>query len=204
MDVVADFEIFSDGVFSWQGYEPDVKCDLTSTALESEGELIFVDPVALTQDALDRLVAGRNPGAILLTNANHQRDSLALRQRLKIPIVAPALAKMEVDADLWIEGAAESPVHGLRAIPLPGAGVGEMAFYRQGREPVLVIGDAVIHLPPEGLRHLPDKYCVDAVQAVASVATLRALPVGAIHFAHGSPIVRNAAVLLRAMIAQPH
>jgi hypothetical protein len=202
MDPVSDFQTLANGLFSWQGYEKDVKCDLTSTALESDGELIFVDPVALTDDALDRLIAGRTSGAILLTNANHQRDSLALQQRLDIPIIASALAMTELNADLWLVGAEESTVRGLRAIPLPGAGVGEMAFYRLGPKPVLVIGDAVIHLPPEGLRHLPEKYCVDAAQAVASVATLGALPVGAIHFAHGAPILRDAAVLLRAMIAR--
>jgi hypothetical protein len=202
MDPLADFKTLPHGVFSWQGYEKDVKCDLTSTALESDGELLFVDPVALTDEALERLIAGRTPGAILLTNANHQRDSLVLRQRLDIPIIASALAKTEVSADLWIEGSEEPTVRGLRAIPLPGAGVGEMAFYRLGPEPVLVIGDAVIHLPPEGLRYLPEKYCMSAAQAVASVATLGGLPVGAIHFAHGEPLLRDAGVSLRAMIAR--
>ncbi|MFY8216835.1 MAG: hypothetical protein ACOVMP_09595, partial [Chthoniobacterales bacterium] len=146
MEPISQVEPIGSRAFTWQGYEPSVKCDLTSTAVEVGGTLVFVDPVALTELALETLLVGRTPSAILLTNANHQRDSLALRDRLSIPIVAPAGAKGEIIADFWIDETESGLVYGLCPIPLPGAGVGEVAYCLESDEPCLIFGDAVINL----------------------------------------------------------
>lgn len=188
MERVSKFESIGPHAFTWQGYDPAVKCDLTSTAIDINGQFVIFDPIALTSSAWTELVAGRNPSAILLTNANHQRDSLAWRDRLGIPIIAPASTSREITADHWIDEDDSLPVAGLQAISLPGAGLGEMAYYQPGTEPRLVIGDAVINLLPEGLRLLPDKYCEDPDRLRASIASLARLPVHTIHFAHGRPI----------------
>ncbi len=200
MAPIDEIEICAHGVFYWQGYEPAVKADLTSTALEVSGELILFDPVDLAAAAWKTLIADRKPGAIFLTNGNHQRDSLVIQKSLAIPIIAPIGAKGEVDADVWIEAGNQTPIHGLTPIPLPGAGPGETAYFRAGEGGgVLVIGDAVINLLPEGLRHLPDKYCENPALAKMSVAGLCDLPVAALCFAHGQPIFEDAQSLLRGL-----
>lgn len=193
-------ELYPHGVFSWQGYEPAVKADLTSTALEVGGELILIDPVCLADSAWKTLITGRKPVAIFLTNGNHQRDSLAIQKSLAIPIIAPVGAKVEVDADIWIEAGNQTQIHGLTPLLLPGAGPGETAYFRPGDDGgVLVIGDAVINLLPEGMRHLPDKYCENPAIAKASVEGLCDLPVAALCFAHGKPVFEDAQSLLRGL-----
>jgi len=201
MEPISQIESAGRHAFTWQGYQSAVKCDLTSTAVEVGGSLVFVDPVALTDLALATLLAGRTPSAILLTNANHQRDSLALRDRLSIPIVAPAAARDEITADFWIDEKDPSLVYGLRPIPLPGAGLGEVAYYLDGDDPTLVFGDAVINLPPEGQRLLPAKYCEDADLLCRSIRTLENLGVQSLHFAHGRPVLHHAAEALSGLVA---
>lgn len=200
MDAIATVESTQPGVYTWQGYDPTVRCDLTSTAVEADGKLVFIDPVALTDTALATLLGDRLPGAILLTNGNHQRDSLAFRHRLNIPIIAPRNAQHELTADIWMDTPSHTGYCGLQSIFLPGAGAGETAFYRRGENPILIFGDAVVHLPPEGLRRLPEKYCEDAKLAKASLSSLAGLPVTALHFAHGRPIIENAFTELQTIL----
>jgi hypothetical protein len=200
MEPISQVEPIGSRAFTWQGYEPAVKCDLTSTAVEVGGTLVFVDPVALTERALETLLVGRAPSAILLTNANHQRDSLALRARLGIPIVAPTAARGEIIADFWIDQTDSVLVYGLRPIPLPGAGLGEVAYHLESDEPCVIFGDAVINLPPEGLRLLPAKYCEDAGLLGKSMKFLANLDVQSLHFAHGRPLIHRAAEALQSLI----
>jgi len=200
MELISQFECVGPHTFTWQGYEPAVKCDLTSTAVDIAGRLVFVDPVGLTDSALAELLNGCTPSAILLTNANHQRDSLALRDRLEIPIIAAEPARAEIIADIWIDLSNPTPVHGLRPIPLPGAGLGEVAYYSAGDEPCLIFGDAAINLPPDGLRLLPEKYCEDAGFLRKSMMALAGLNVQTLHFAHGRPVTHRAAEALRALL----
>jgi hypothetical protein len=200
MELISQFESVGPHTFTWQGYEPAVKCDLTSTAVDSAGRLVFVDPVGLTEAALSELLSVRMPSAILLTNANHQRDSLALRDRLNIPIIAPEPARAEIIADIWIDLSNPTTVHGLRPIPIPGAGLGEVAYYFSGNEPCLIFGDAAINLPPDGLRLLPEKYCEDAGLLSQSMKALANLNVQTLHFAHGRPVSQHAADALQSLV----
>lgn len=188
MTPVADFSEF-DGGFWWQGYEPDVRCDLTSTALVVGQTLLLIDPVALSEEALLRLISGRRPVGIALTNGNHQRDSIDLQERLGIPIFAPEGAEVTFDRSI-----AEVPAvfPAVQVVPLPGAGPCEHAIFLKLPVPVLVFGDAVIHLPPEGLRPLPDKYCEDPQLVPESLRRLSHLDPRTLCFAHGAPITENA------------
>ena len=73
MPVATDFQAVTPSLFAWHAYEPAVKCELSSCALETAGGLIFVDPIELPEPALAKLLSGRKPCAIVLTNGNHTR-----------------------------------------------------------------------------------------------------------------------------------
>jgi len=102
-------------------------------------------------------------------------------------------------ADL-VQGKIETEVTGFEKIPLTGAGEGETSYFHPESK-TLVVGDALINLPPHGLTLLPDKYCTDPVQLRQSVRCLSQLPIERIFFAHGAPIVHNGTSQLSPLIS---
>ena len=91
---------------------------------------------------------------------------------------------------MLVHGKIETEVAGFERIPLTGAGEGETSYFHPESK-TLVVGDALINLPPHGLTLLPDKYCTDPVQLRQSVRRLSQLPIERIFFAHGAPIVHS-------------
>jgi glyoxylase-like metal-dependent hydrolase (beta-lactamase superfamily II) len=198
MKPVPEYSTVRPGLFHWQGYEPEVKCDCSSTAIVTHSGLIFIDPVPLADAPLKDLVAESfsAPAAVVLTSGNHQRESLALAKRFGITVFAPADAWDDIIADQRFRPG--DPVAGMESIALPGFGPGETVFLHEG---ALIFGDALINLEPEGLRLLPEKYRVDSKQALRSLEALRLLNPELLLFAHGNPITSNSAARLVASIS---
>lgn len=200
MKPVPEYSTVRPGLFHWQGYEPAVKCDCSSSAIVTSAGLIFIDPIPLADGAVKDLVAESfsAPAAVVLSSGNHQRESLALAKRLGIPVFAPDQAGDDIIADQRFRSG--DPVAGMKSIALPGFGPGESAFLHEG---VLIFGDALINLEPEGLRLLPEKYREDKKQSLQSLAALRGVKPRALLFAHGNPIIQNAAARLAGCLATP-
>ena len=72
----------------WHAYEPAVKCELSSCAIETADGLLLVDPIELAGPSLARLLQGRTPRAIVLTNGNHTRAAEKFRTALGVKIFA--------------------------------------------------------------------------------------------------------------------
>ena len=199
MQPVPEYSTVRPGLFHWQGYEPEVKCDCSSSALVTEAGLIFIDPIPLGDAALQDLVAESfsAPAAVVLTSGNHQRESLALAKRFGIPIFAPENAGDDILADQRFHSG--DPVAGMKSIALPGFGPGETAFLY---EATLIFGDALINLEPEGLRLLPEKYRESKKQSLRSLEVLQELKPQILLFAHGHPIIQSAASRLAVIIKE--
>jgi glyoxylase-like metal-dependent hydrolase (beta-lactamase superfamily II) len=197
MKPVPEYYTVRPGLFHWQGYDPAVKCDCSSTAIVTSAGLIFIDPIPLADEALTELVGESfsAPAAVVLTSGNHQRESLALAKRFGIPIFAPEDAGDDIVADQRFRSG--DPVAGMKSIALPGFGPGETAFIYEG---ALIFGDALINLEPEGLRPLPEKYREDKKQSLRSLAALKNLKPQALLFAHGNPIVKDASGSLATLL----
>lgn len=193
MKPVPEYSTIRPGLFHWQGYEPAVRCDCSSTALVTDAGLIFIDPIPLKEEALKDLVAESfsAPAAVVLTSGNHQRESLALAKRFGIPVFASEDAGDDIIADQRFRSG--DSVAGMESIALPGFGPGETAFLHEG---ALIFGDALINLEPEGLRLLPEKYLGDKKQSLRSLMVLRKLQPQILLFAHGLPIIQSAAIRL--------
>ncbi len=199
MQPVPEYSTVRPGMFHWQGYEPAVKCDCSSTALVTEAGLIFIDPIPLADAVLQDLAAESfsAPAAVVLTSGNHQRESLALAKRFGIPLFAPEDAGEDIIADQRFRSG--DPVAGMKSIALPGFGPGETAFLYEG---ALIFGDALINLEPEGLRLLPDKYREDKKQSLRSLAALGDLKPEVLLFAHGHPIIQKVATRLAGCLSE--
>lgn len=198
MAIATDFQSITPTLFAWQAYEPAVKCELSSCAIETAGGLIFVDPIELCELALARLLVGRKPAAIVLTNGNHTRAAEKLRARFHIRVFASRdAAGLDVIPDATLADGQRAPGE-MRVLELPGAGPGEIALLGDG---AVCIGDALIHLAPHGLRILPGKYCADAAQLRASLRKLLSCDFQVMTFAHGAPLVGSARTKLEQLLA---
>lgn len=197
MKPVPEYSALRPGLFHWQGYEPAVKCDCSSTAIVTPAGLIFIDPIPLAKGALKDLVAESfsAPAAVVLTSGNHQRESLALAKGFGIPVFAPEDAGDDIIADRRFRSG--DPVAGMESMALPGFGPRETAFLHGG---ALIFGDALINLEPEGLRLLPEKYREDKKRSLRSLGALGDLSPEVLLFAHGNPIAQNACGRLSAVL----
>jgi hypothetical protein len=196
MKPALETQIIRPGLAFWQAYDPAVKTDLCCCAFDAPAGLVFCDPVPLDAVALDGLLAGRLPHAVLLTSANHERNAGAIARRFGIDIWAHSAARGQAPATRWFEDG-ESLFGGVEAVFLDGFAPGESAFWLDG---LLLIGDALVHIAPYGFSILPDKYCMDPGLARESLRKLLRFPVEILTFAHGLPIVSQASRRLAGLV----
>ncbi|MFI0347477.1 MAG: hypothetical protein ACH346_01710 [Chthoniobacterales bacterium] len=186
-------------LFFWSNYDPKVKYECSCSALVTSAGLIFIDPLPLAQETLTQLLskAAVLPAAILLTNANHQRDSLQLAEKLSIPIYAPIETKKEIVATFYFEP--DEKILGLQSFDLSGFGLGETAFLDEEKN-ILILGDAVTNAGSEGLLILPKKYCENSRLAMKSLQKLKKIAPLILLTAHGIPVTTSAAKKLQALL----
>jgi glyoxylase-like metal-dependent hydrolase (beta-lactamase superfamily II) len=195
-----EFQVLSNTLYHWSVYEPAVKCEICCTALRVASGWVVADPVPLADTAWKELLALAPLRAILLTNGNHVRDTLALREQHKVPVVTAAdtrrdITELHPDVTL-LPG---ELLYGIKAIAIPGATAGETAFYSETG--VMILGDAVINTNSEsGLQFLPDKYCADAEQNRVSLRKLLDYDFHTLTFAHGAPVTTRAKDKLSALL----
>ncbi len=188
----------SPGLAVWQAYEPAVKCDLTSVALSVGGQLVLIDPIALSAAGVSELEAVGQPALIVCTNGNHARAADAFRTHYRIPLAAHADAALETSVDLPLADGSRL-LDTIEVCALPGGAPGEIALISP--HGVACVGDALIDLPPDGFRLLPDKYCTDSKVLRESLRKLLRWDFRVLTFAHGWPLVASARERLTALLA---
>jgi glyoxylase-like metal-dependent hydrolase (beta-lactamase superfamily II) len=195
-----EFQALSDTLYHWSVYDPAVKCEIGCAALKVASGWVVIDPVPLAETAWQELLALASLRAILLTNGNHVRDTVVLREHHHVPVVTAAETRRDItelrpDVTL-LPG---ELLYGITAIAIPGATPGETAFY--SNTGVMILGDAVINTNPEaGIEFLPDKYCTDAELNRASLRKLLDCDFHTLTFAHGAPVTTRAKEKLSALL----
>ena len=198
-----EFQALSDTLYHWSVYDPAIKCEVGCTALKLDSGWVVIDPVPLAEAAWKELLAQAALRAILLTNGNHVRDAVSLREKHRVPVVTAAdtrrdITELKPDVTLL----PNELLYGITAVAIPGATPGETAFY--SKTGVMVLGDAVINTnPATGLEFLPDKYCVDAEQNRASLRKLLSFDFHTLMMAHGAPVTTRAKEKLSALLNHP-
>ncbi len=183
------FDRLSPTLSIWHRYDPKVKADLFSTALETADGVYLIDPIADLPDALN----GEAVIGIIVTNDNHARATADFAARLAVPIYARAEARdglENCDVVRLNDGQQIGP--GLVAIALAGAPPGEVALHHNADGGTLIVGDALINMESHGFTFLPAKYCANAKLMRRSLQKLLDYSFERILFAHGTPIVSRA------------
>jgi len=211
-----EVERIAEGLWRWTARHPDWKPgadwdeEVASYYVESEGEVLLVDPLVPGEEAgrerfleaLDRDVRRARPPAIVLTVYWHERSAAELAQRYDGATVwafAPTCDR--------IEATVTNPF--AAGDDLPG---GVQAFEADPEEVVLWIpahravaaGDALLGDNEGGVRLAPDSWFaegVDAQSVRASLAPLRDLPVERILLGHGRPVLADARSKLEAALS---
>lgn len=202
MSSAEEIQIIRPGWAVWSAYDPTVRVELWSTAVQTGAGWVIIDPIPLAAGALEEVLAGGKVAAIAMTNGNHARACEEYRDRLQAPIAAhPAAAKEAgLDVDLWLDPRT-SFAPGVRVVDLPGGGLGEVALvFADG---LCVVGDILVNLPSHPFQLLPAKYCTDARVARLSLLELPKLEGwDALGFAHGEPLTSGAQARLAALLAE--
>lgn len=185
-------------LFYWSVYQPDRRIDFNGVYWRRAVGGVLIDPMPLSEEAASWLRA-QDSGVrwIVVTNADHLRDAVALREAFGARVVAPEAdrSSLEGRVDDWYG----------ETTPLPGdlASVIDVHWLRGGKTPA----EAVLHLPSLGavyfgdavrshesgvLRLLPDAKVADRRQLERDVAALRELPFDAVLLGDGDCLFTGA------------
>jgi hypothetical protein len=191
----------SDSLSLWQAYDPTVKADLFSSAIQTAAGVFLIDPIPLTRSCLEELRMPMGFAAVLVTNGNHARAAMELARQLDVPIFAArsVVAEFGAESAKSISDSGEiSP--GIAAITIAGAASGETAFHFAENGGTMVLGDALINVEPYGFALLPAKYCSNQKQMKRSLRRLLDWRFERLLFAHGTPILVSARERLEALL----
>jgi len=198
LPVASGFEEVLPGVLRWSAFSPHHKVELTSNLVRAGAEWFLFDPIPLDDAARERLLRIAPVSAIVLTNANHERDSAEWRERTGATVFAPRGTLVEIpQAEPLPDG--RVPWRGWELLPLDGGALGETAF-RLCERPLVVFGDAMFHLPEYGLDVLPAKYCLDNGRLREQLRALCAEAFDTALFAHGTPLPHAASQQIAARL----
>ena len=202
MPVAQELDEVAPGLFIWQAYDPAVRADLCSTALETPSGTYLIDPIALDIEAARNLESRHKVSGIVVTNENHERACRQFAEKFSVPIYLHSelgkAAELPGTIDL-LDHATVSP--GLTALAIDGAPLGELALHYDGNGGTVVVGDALINFEPHGFALLPAKYCRDFKLMRRSLPRLLDYAFERMLFAHGTPILSGAHARLERLLA---
>jgi hypothetical protein len=193
MPVAQEVDQVAPGISLWQFYDPAVKADLFSTALETPSGIYLIDPIPLNAEPLSHLEAGREVAGIVVTNENHGRATAQFAERFAVPVFVHATARDTLALPKIIElHDKDRLAPGLTAVTIEGGPAGEIAVHCEGNGGTIVVGDALINFEPHGFALLPAKYSSDFKLMRRSLSKLLEYDFERMLFAHGTPILSGA------------
>lgn len=203
MPIASEIEPVAPGISLWRLYDPAVKADLFSTAVETDNGTFLVDPAPLASDALADLSTQPSIAGIAVTNENHFRAAASFADQFNVPIfVHPALTEGSAVPRTKPVRDREVFAPGLTAIEIVGGPTGEIAIHSDADSGTLIIGDALINFEPYGFALLPAKYCSNAKAMRRSLPKLLHYTFERMLFAHGTPILTAARERLEQLLLQ--
>jgi len=194
-----------EGIFTWPWFSQRNGYDFNGYLVRLAGGNLCVDPVEMTAEVLDE-IERVGVQRIVLTNRNHFRASMKVKERTGAPIAihpADAAFAREKGTRIDEELRAGQRVGPLEVVPAAGKSPGEVALHWPERR-ILFVGDACVGKPPGACALLPDAVIDDKPRLVASLRALAALEFDALLLADGAPILTGGrAALLRLVDGLP-
>jgi len=198
----AEIEPVFPGICLWRFYDPSVKADLFSTAVETAAGLYLVDPIPLAPDAIASLTSRAKIAGIIVTNENHERAAAQFGGKFKVPIyLDAALASATKLPGVAPVQESSFPAE-LTAVAIDGGPAGEIAIHFAATGGTMVIGDALINFEPYRFALLPAKYSSNFKLMRRSLSELLDYSFERMLFAHGLPILSHARERLELLLKE--
>jgi Metallo-beta-lactamase superfamily len=204
MPFASEIEPVSPGISIWRCYDPSVKAELFSTALETGSGIYLIDPIPLAAEAVASLAGQGKVAGIIVSNENHERAAAQFSERFAVPIYLSAALMSEtlLASTAAVQGESFPPA--LTAVEIEGAPAGEIAIHFAAGDGTMVVGDALINFEPYGFALLPAKYCSNFKVMRRSLSRLLDYSFGRMLFAHGLPILVRARERLEQLLKEHH
>lgn len=187
-------------LLEWSAYSPEVKVVLTAHAWAHDGKVVLIDPIPGNETIEKEIIRLGQPVLIIATNSNHDRAVMDWKKRLNIPVAASAHAVKALGFKPEVILESCPLIHGLQPIAIEGAAAGEHALLSREQK-LLMVGDALVHLPETGLAPLPDKYCENPARLRQSLHLLLDYKEwDSLAFAHGEAITSGARQQLQSLL----
>src|SRR5687768_7416855 len=201
MPVAQEFDQVAPGIFVWRVYDPAVKADLFSSALETPAGMYLIDPVELEPEAREILESGHKIAGIVVTNENHERAARRFVERFSVPtyLRADVGSPATLPRTIGLQDKEEIEP-GLRAVAIEGGPAGEIALHYEAGGGTMVVGDALINFDPHGFGLLPATYCRAFKKMRRSLPKLLDYAFEIMLFAHGMPILSGARARLEQLL----
>ena len=202
MPLASEIEPVSPGISIWRCYDPSVKADLFSTALETASGTYLIDPIPLAPEAVASLAGQAKVAGIIVTNENHERAAAQFSEKFAVPIYLSAalLSTTQLPSAAPVQDKRFPAA--LTAVEIEGGPAGEIAIHFAGGDGTMVVGDALINFEPYGFALLPAKYCSNFKVMRRSLSRLLDYSFDRMLFAHGLPILVRARERLEQLLKE--
>jgi uncharacterized cupin superfamily protein/glyoxylase-like metal-dependent hydrolase (beta-lactamase superfamily II) len=189
------------GLHAWSRWQADRDMVFASHLLVNESGNVAFDPLPTGADEEARIEGLGGVSVILLTNRDHERAAVAMRERFGARILASRseAGLFELRVDGVFDGNAEA-APGVTALALKGAKTpGEVAFHLPEHD-TAIVGDALIGQPAGALAFLPDAKLADPAALALSLRRLWALEPKALLLGDGASLFAGVDEALGALL----
>jgi glyoxylase-like metal-dependent hydrolase (beta-lactamase superfamily II) len=194
------------GLWRWVTFHPEWKQDVGSVAYEGSDDLVLIDSLLESDDALDELVERvAKPLVALVTVFWHTRSADLVARRHRARVLAPAGGKAAVRrrAPTMEAFRPGDPLPaGVQALPT--ARASEVVYWLPAHRAV-VSGDVLLGSADGGVRLCPQSWLPAGKtldQLADSLRPLLELPVSRVLVSHGEPVLRNGGAALERALAR--
>jgi glyoxylase-like metal-dependent hydrolase (beta-lactamase superfamily II) len=186
------------GILTWPWFSERHGYDFNGYLIR-DGK-VCVDPVEMSDDVLGELAA-EGVATIVLTNRNHFRASMKVKERTGAKVlIHPADAAFAREKGVTVDGDLSygQRVGPLTVVAAPGKSPGEVALHWPERK-ILLIGDICVGKPPGACAILPVAVIDDLQQLRDSLRQLAQLDFDALLLGDGACILEGGKPALAAL-----
>ena len=190
------------GIATWSWFSEEKQLNFNGHLLDVGEHRILVDPPPLSDADFEKLSNAGQLDYILLTNRDHERESVAYKEALNTRVYVPQAdaPEMSVTPDkTFVDG--ELLPGGIWVIHLANQkSPGESALFLQQGRGILIVGDALLGKPEGSVSMLPAEKYADPAKAREGLRRLLKYDFDSLLVGDGTSILTGAkAVVAKAL-----
>jgi glyoxylase-like metal-dependent hydrolase (beta-lactamase superfamily II) len=191
------------GILTWPWFSARHGYDFNGWLVRHTGGNVCVDPVEMTGEVLDQIGA-EGVGRIVLTNRNHYRASMRVKERTGARIaIHPADAAFAREKGVTVDDELKpgDRVGPFTVVDAKGKSPGEIALHWPERR-LLLVGDACVGKPPGECALLPDAVLDDKPALIESLRRLAKVEFDTLLLGDGASLLRGGRAALERLVAK--